>query len=327
MKPISKIVNPVFEETSDHGTFVYQPLANGYGMTLAVALRRVLLSSIPGCGIVSVAIEGIEHKFSTIPGMVEDVLSFIENLKQIKFKLSDALNSVRISINLKEIMEIQKEKLDNQGPFGYFTLTSQMMECPEGVFVLNDHPLCTCSIDCDLRFVLSVKRGSGYVDYSTKEASQSDEFIPVRSIGNAVLNCSYEITKNFRHREWNDYESLSLSVKTDGSIKPSEAVKKACSILTSIFSSVGGLPNNSEYDDGRENIPAGVLENYILDIDSFSKSTASTLVSFGIYTLGDLAASSEKSLLEMNGIGHKKVKDIKALLSSFNLSLKREKKT
>ena len=330
MKPIPKIVNPVIEETDDYGSFIYQPLANGYGMTLAVALRRILLSSIPGCGIVSVAIEGVEHKFSVIPGMVEDILTFIENLKQVKLKLSDTLNSIRITVDLAEIIENHKENIFNNTDnprLGYFTVTSQMIDCPEGVTILNDCHLFTCLANCNLRFVLSVKRGSGYVDYSTKDASQNDDLIPVRSIANGVLNCSYDITKNFRHRDWNDYESLTLYVKTDGSIKPSEAVKKACSILNSILSSIGGLPTNVDYDDSRDSVPAGVLETYILDISTFSKSTASTLASFGIYTVGDLAACGEKYLLDMNGIGLKKVRDIKDLLKSFGLTLKREKKS
>lgn len=328
LKPIPKILNPSFEETDDFGTFEYHPLPNGYGITLAVALRRVLLSSIPGCGIVSVAIEGVEHKFSTINGMKEDVLTFIENLKQIRFKLSDALNSTRVIIDFQRIIEDisfknnQENNAQEELGLKYFTLNSSMIECPEGVTILNNVELCTCSYNCNLRCILSIKRGSGYVDHSLRQPISHDNFIPVRNILNSVLNCSYEIAKNIQYRDWNDYESLTIKVKTDGSIKPSQAIKKASSVLTSMLSSIGGFLDSEEAEDNMENIPASVLNTYILDIATFSKSTGSSLASFGIYTIGDLASYDEKHLLEMNGIGQKKLKDIKEMLSSFGINLK-----
>ena len=326
LKPIPKLVSPSFEETDDFGTFLYHPLPNGYGSTLGVALRRILLSSIPGCGIVSIAIEGIEHKFSTIPSMKEDVLTFIENLKQIRFKLSDALNSSRIIIDLQSIIQDTLSDYDvsedSNSEHNYFTLTSKMIQCPEGVTILNDCELCTCLLSCNLRCVLSIKRGSGYVDYSPRELATHDNFIPIRNILNSVLSCSYEIAKNIQYRDWNDYESLNIKVKTDGSIKPSQAIKKASSILSSMLSSIGGLSNESDPNDTKDTIPADVIGTYILDISTFSKSTASTLASFGIYTIGDLAACDEKYLLEMSGIGQKKLKDIKEMLVSFGVHLK-----
>ena len=328
MKPIPKIVNPVFEETDEYGSFLYSPLAPGYAMTLAVAIRHILYSSIPGSGIVSVAVEGYDHKFCTVPGMTEDILGFIENLKQMRFKLGDTLVSTRISINLRDIVEKEKgisiDTQMNSSKLGYFTLTSKMLECPDGVEVLNDVDLCTCVIGSDLKCILSVKRGSGYVDYSTKE-DVDENFIPVNNILNSVTSCSYEIDSNVRYREWNDYQSLTLKVRTDGSIKPSEAVKKASSILISILSSVSGIQGGSEFDENRDSIPASILDTYILDIETFSKSTGSCLSGLGIYTVRDLANRTEQSLLGISGIGNKKLRDIKDLLKSFGLSLRKNR--
>jgi len=332
MRSIPRMINVSSDEDGEKGTFIYSPLAPGYGVTIGNSLRRVLLSSVPGCGIVSIYIEGVLHKFCTIGGMTEDVVHLIENLKGIRFKfLSEVTNQVKVKVDLAEI--VSRLNIDTKVPS--FALTSGMLNVPEDLNILNDVHICTVNPNTNLSFMFIVEKGIGYVDSVDNITPHLPHgFILVNNVLNAVKRAAFHVEK-VRYGEYTDYESLTLEIVTDGSITPFQSLSNASTILLDNFRVINGntnidfLDKNSNFitsyigSSGKKNQKDEILSKSIKDI-GLHERVVEALMGNNIHTVKDLTESTEKGLLEIPKLGTKKISDIKHTLAHFNLFLKNE---
>ncbi|MFT4898695.1 MAG: DNA-directed RNA polymerase subunit alpha, partial [Flavobacteriales bacterium] len=204
----------MIESDDFEGQFEFRPLEPGFGLTIGNALRRILLSSLEGFAITSVKIEGVDHEFSTIKGVVEDVTEIILNLKQVRFKkqIEDA-ESEKVSISVSG-----KDQL-TAGDLGTFI---------SGYQVLNpDHVICNMESSVKVDMDITIEKGRGYVPAEeNKQANAAVGTVAVDSIFTPIKNVNYSI-ENFRVEQKTDYEKLVFNVKTDGSVHPKDALKEA----------------------------------------------------------------------------------------------------
>ena len=205
----------MLKEDAFHGKFEFRPLEPGYGITIGNALRRILLSSLEGFAITSIKIEGVEHEFATIPGVIEDVTGIILNLKKVRFKrLVEEFESEKVSLH------ISGTEVFKAGDIGK-VLT--------GFEVLNpDLEICHMEKKAEIRLELSINKGRGYVpadENRTLLPPDDVQTIAIDSIFTPIRNVKYEI-ENYRIEQKTDYEKLIIEVSTDGSIRPKEALKK-----------------------------------------------------------------------------------------------------
>ena len=208
----------MLEADDQYGKFEFRPLEPGYGITVGNALRRILLSSLEGYAITTIKIEGVEHEFSTITGVIEDMTQIILNLKQIRFK--------------KQIEDINDEKV-------LVTITGQdlfkagdLQRFLSGFKVLNpEHVICRMEPDVKLQMEISVNKGRGYVPADENKPVDAEfGLIAIDSIYTPVKNVTYAI-ENYRVEQKTDYEKLVIEIKTDGSVHPKDALKEAAKIL------------------------------------------------------------------------------------------------
>ncbi|HER07344.1 MAG TPA: DNA-directed RNA polymerase subunit alpha, partial [Bacteroides sp.] len=208
----------MLEADDRYGKFEFRPLEPGYGITVGNALRRILLSSLEGFAITNIKIDGVEHEFSTITGVIEDLTEIILNLKQIRFK--------------KQIEDVNDEKI-------VVTITGQdsfkagdLQRFLSGFKVLNpDLVICHMEPDVKLQMEISINKGRGYVPAEENKPTEAEfGLIAVDSIFTPIKNVRYEI-ENYRVEQKTDYEKLILEIRTDGSIHPKDALKEAAKIL------------------------------------------------------------------------------------------------
>lgn len=205
---------------SNKAVFEIRPLYPGYGVTLGNALRRVLLSSLVGAAITKVKIENVLHEFSTLPGVLEDVLDIVLNLKKVRIKM-DIEGPTELSLKAKGKKEVRAKDI----------------KTPAGVTIVNpDHLIATLTSDsAELNMIMIVEKGRGYspAEERTKERVIAGEII-LDAIFSPVINAVYEI-ENIRYRERTDYNLLRLTIETDGTLAPEEALKQAARILIDHF--------------------------------------------------------------------------------------------
>jgi len=303
--PTLRQIRTEYDEIS--GVFEYGPLAPGYAITIGNALRRVLLSSIPGCGIYAVRIDGVLHELTCIPGMREDVLCFIQNLKLISFKLepeAELLDIIRLTLNIK----------------GPKNVTADMIECPNKLIrIKGSQYLCYLNEGASLKCEIFVKQGEGYLESKLGRMNPQPGLIFIDNTLNAVRRVTIEVEENVQYREFNDYEILRLKVDTDGSIDPNQAIEKAVTILTSQFSRIvsnsptKAIPNEQVNDE----LLVKPLEQLGLPV-----GTVAALKERGIETVGQLVAKTRESLYEIPRVGARKIDDIENALQSIGLALK-----
>ena len=206
------------EADEKYGKFEFRPLEPGYGITVGNALRRILLSSLDGYAITSIKIEGVDHEFSTIKGIIEDVTQIILNLKKVRFKKQiDEVDNEKVSV------VISGQEVFRAGDIGRF-LT--------GFKVLNpDQIICNMSTGVKFQMDIAINKGRGYLT-AEENKSPNVEFgtIPISSIFTPIVNVKYAI-ENVRVEQKTDYEKLVMEIQTDGSIHPKEALKEAAKIL------------------------------------------------------------------------------------------------
>ncbi|NTW49587.1 MAG: DNA-directed RNA polymerase subunit alpha [Chlorobiales bacterium] len=293
------------------GKFVAQPLERGYGVTIGNAMRRVLLSSLPGTAITGVKIDGVLHEFSSIDGVKEDVPDIILNLKQVRFRSISKRNAT-VSLVLK----------------GSKNFVAGDIQSPEGDFeVLNpDQHIATLNKDATLKIDLYVGRGRGYVpSEDNKPEGMPIGFISVDSIFTPIRNVRYSI-ENTRVGQRTDYEKLVLEVQTDGSIAPDEAVSMAGKIINEhirLFSQF--TPTQEEEveeevqleDEEFENMRK-LLQTRIEDLE-LSVRSHNCLRSAEIESLGQLVSKREEELLGFKNFGKKSLAELKELLEVKNL--------
>lgn len=298
--------------TPFYGKFICKPLEKGFGITIGNALRRVLLSSIPGAAIVSVKIDGVFHEFSTIPGVLEDVTEIILNLKQVRLKLySESPCTVRI--------EKEGEGEVKAGDI----ITGGLAE------VMNpNHHIATLTKDGRLRMEMVVKMGKGYVPAERNvEEEQPIGVIPTDAIFSPVKKVNF-VVRNTRVGQITDYDKLILEVWTDGTITPEDAIAEGAKILREqldIF--IKGKEDEREEEveqkaEGEEE-DLSLNENLYKSVDELELSVRALncLKNANIFTIGELVQKSDSEMLKTKNFGRKSLNEIKTVLAQMGLGL------
>ena len=302
-------------ESSDfEGRFEFRPLEPGYGLTVGNALRRVLLSSLEGFAITSAKIEGIEHEFTTIPGVVEDVTEIILNLKQIRFKRQiDEVDNELVSISISG-----QDKI-TAGDFQKFI---------SGFQVLNsDHVICSLDPKVEIKLEITIDKGRGYVT-SEENKNQSAQLgtIFVDSIFTPIKNVKYHV-ENFRVEQKTDYEKLVFDIVTDGSISPQDALTDAARILIHHFMlfsderitlEADEIAKTETYDEESLHMRQ-LLKTKLIDMD-LSVRALNCLKAAEVDTLGDLVSFNKNDLMKFRNFGKKSLTELEELVLLKGLS-------
>ena len=298
------------EEMSDtYGRFVVQPLERGYGLTIGNAFRRVLLSSLGGTAITALKIDGVQHEFSTVPGVTEDVSDIILNLKGVRFR-ADEEDEGSVSIQL-------------EGP-GEWT-AKDIGEATADFEVLNpDHHIATLAEDADVRVDLRIGQGRGYVP--AEENKRPDDpigVIAVDSIFTPILNVKYDVSPT-RVGQKIDYERLTMEIETDGSITPEDALTQAAAILRDhigLFVEVDTEPEEAEETtevDAEVQRVRAILGQSVDDLD-LSVRAQNCLRAASIKTIGDLVRREESEMLKFRNFGRKSLLELVQVLDERGL--------
>lgn len=302
------------QSSAFEGSFEFKPLEPGFGVTIGNALRRILLSSLEGYAITSIRIPGVDHEFSTIKGVVEDVVEIILNLKQIRFRsLDNGQDSEKIYASVKGKTEI------TAGDLGSHCV---------GFEVLNPN-LVICHVEQGVTFdmELNVEKGRGYVPSDENKSTESYlGVIPIDSIFTPIVAVNYTV-ENTRVEQKTDYEKLIISVKTDGSINPEEALMQAANILIQHF--VLFSNESITLEAKQREVPVEVDENTVAirkllktslaDLD-LSVRAFNCLKAAEIRTLGDLVKFEIADLLRFRNFGRKSLTELEELVREKGLT-------
>lgn len=291
-----------------YGKFVAEPLERGFGTTLGNSLRRVLLSSLQGAAITSLKIDGVDHEFSTVPEVVEDVTDIVLNLKEVL---------LRMHTNDQKTLRIEVE--------GPKEVKAGDIIADDQVEILNPgHHLCTVSEGGKLRMEMTCRRGRGYVPAAAnKVVGAPIGTIPVDSLFSPVRKVNYQVT-NARVGQVTDYDRLSLEVWTDGSVSPQDAVAYAAKIIKeqlTVFINFDETEEPAPVEAPKEE--AKLNENLFRSVDELELSvrSANCLQQANIRTIGDLVQRTEAEMLKTKNFGRKSLKEIKEILAEMGLSL------
>lgn len=296
-----------------YGRFVVKPLERGYGITLGNSLRRIMLSSLPGVAVQSIKIDGVQHEFSTIPGVKEDVTEIILNIKSLVAKLhSDGPKVIYV--------EAMGEKV----------ITAGDIKCDADVEILNtDLHIATLNSDGKLFMEITITKGRGYVgaDKNKQHLHGIIGVIPVDSIFTPVVKVNYTV-ENTRVGQLTDYDKLCLEVWTNGTITAQAAVSLGAKIMSDhlnlfIDLSAETGKNDDVWKDNEEADKGKVLEMTIEELD-LSVRSFNCLKRAGINTVEELANRNEEDMIKVRNLGKKSLEEVIAKLESLGLSLKRE---
>ncbi|MEO6848146.1 MAG: DNA-directed RNA polymerase subunit alpha [Chthoniobacterales bacterium] len=297
--------------TDTYVKFIAEPFEMGYGNTVGNSLRRVLLSSLEGAAITSVRIEGAPHEFTSLPGVVEDVVDIVLNLKKVRFKVADTeTRLLQISIN-------------REG-----ALTAADIQCTQGIEVLNPEQL-ICTIDKKQKFEaeLEVKIGRGFATGDeNKRADQPIGVIAIDSIFSPVTRVKYAV-ENTRVGQRTDYDKLIIEVWTDGRLVPQEALLQASAILRHHLDVFVNFDDSQiEFDEtpqevSQENTRLKKLLNMSVNEIELSVRAANCLNNANITTVGQLGQKTESEMLKYRNFGKKSLNEIKDKLQQLGLSL------
>ncbi|MBI3181974.1 MAG: DNA-directed RNA polymerase subunit alpha [Myxococcales bacterium] len=294
--------------TNTYGKFVAEPLERGFGTTLGNSLRRVLLSSLQGSAITSLKIDGVEHEFTTIPEVSEDVTDIVLNLKEVLLRMhTNETKTIRIEAEGPKEVKAGDIIADDQ------------------VEILNPgHHVCTIAEGGKVRMEMACRRGRGYLAaVGNKVAGSPIGTIPIDSLFAPVRKVNYQVT-NARVGQVTDYDKLSLEVWTDGSVSPQDAVAYAAKIIKE------QLTVFINFDETEEPLPvetpkeeAKLNENLFRSVDELELSvrSANCLQQANIKTIGDLVQKTESEMLKTKNFGRKSLKEIKEILAEMGLSL------
>ncbi len=295
--------------TDTYGKFVAEPLERGFGTTLGNSLRRVLLSSLEGSAITSVKISGVQHEFSSIPGVVEDTTDLILNLKEVRLKLH--------SERPKTLM------LKAKGPA---EVTAKDIEADAEVEILNpDIHIATIDKNGKLEIEMKARRGRGYAPSDkNKEPGQPIGVIPIDAIFSPVRRVNFKV-ENARVGQETDYDKLVLEVWTDGSIRPDDAVAHAAKLLKDHLSIFIHLPEEEVLpaDEEEAKKAPSFNENLLRSVNELELSVraANCLKNAGIETIAELVQRTEGEMLKTKNFGRKSLNEIKEILAEMGLNL------
>jgi DNA-directed RNA polymerase subunit alpha len=304
----------MLEADNHYGKFEFRPLEPGYGITIGNSLRRILLSSLEGFAITSIRIEGIDHEFSTIPGVIEDITRIILNLKKVRFKhVIKTIENEKVSINISGVDKFVAGDIGKQ---------------TAGFTILNPE-LVICSMDKSASFniELTIEKGRGYIP-AEENRTENDLInqIAIDSIFTPIRNVKYTI-ENFRVEQKTDYEKLILEITTDGSIHPKEALKDAARILIYHFMLFSDekihlepvvSEVNEEFDEESLRMRQ-LLKSKLADMN-LSVRALNCLKAADVETLGDLVKFQKNDLLKFRNFGKKSLTELDDLLDHLNLT-------
>lgn len=310
-KPIYKIADSV--ESNFYGKFELEPLERGFGTTLGNALRRVMLSSLPGSAISNIKIDGVLHEFQTIDGVYEDVATIILNLKGLVIKNHSNTSKV-ITLNA-----------DKEGE-----VTAADIECDSDIEIINkDKVIATLSKGGKLNIEMTVTNGRGYVD-----SELNKKLLDVKKTGVIVMDSSYSPIERVSYEveparvgQDENYDKLVLEVWTNGSIKPEEAIALASRILIEHFELLTDLSSIADVSgmmiEKTEDPKTKALETSIEDLD-FSVRAYNCLKRAGVHTLQDLVNRSESDMMKIRNLGKKSLKEVLDKIKDMGLTLQDE---
>jgi DNA-directed RNA polymerase subunit alpha len=294
------------DDENNYSKFVCEPLERGYGVTIGNSLRRILLSSLPGCALTSVKINGVLHEFSSIPNVVEDVPEIIVNLKNVRLKFAEEEEKVlRLDFN------------------GEGEVTAGDIQTDGTVEILNpDLHIATVSEGGHLVMELTANRGRGYVPSDKNKTPDQDiSVLPIDSIYTPVKKVNYQI-ENTRVGQMVDLDRLVIEVWTDGSLKPYEALSLAAKILTGhleLFIDLSEATKNTKIMiEKEENKKERILEKSIEELE-LSVRSFNCLKRAGISTVEDLANKTESDMMKVRNLGKKSLDEVVAKLHALGL--------
>ena len=304
----------MIDSSEFEGKFEFRPLEPGYGLTVGNALRRVLLSSLEGFAITSVKLEKVEHEFSTIPGIVEDVTEIILNLKQIRFK--------------RQIDEIEDEKVTITIGGQEQLKAADFQKFISGFQVLNpDLVICNLSKEVKMNMEITIEKGRGYVPAEENKKANADiGVIAIDSIFTPVKNVKYSI-ENYRVEQKTDYEKLIFEIITDGSIHPKDALTEAAKTLIHhflLFSDeritleADEIAQSESYDEESLHMRQ-LLKTKLVDMD-LSVRALNCLKAAEVDTLGDLVSFNKNDLMKFRNFGKKSLTELEELVVLKGLS-------
>lgn len=303
IKPTKLDVN-ASKSNPNQATIVAEPLERGFGHTLGVALRRVLLSSLQGAAITSVKIEGVLHEFSSVPGVREDVTDIILNLKELRFRTGTA-EKKRISLSAKGPGEVKASQIEISGDLD---------------IINKDHVICTLDKGAKLNMEMTVEVGKGYVR-GAKPADAAIGLIPVDALFSPVIKVSYKVD-HARVGQITDYDKLAMTVETDGSVKADDAVAFAARILQDQLQLFINF-EESKIEHKKEDKPELPFSPHLLkkvyDLDELSVRATNCLKNDNIVYVGDLVQKTESEMLKTPNFGRKSLNEIKEKLAKIGL--------
>ena len=299
------------DDTNNYAKFVCEPLERGYGVTIGNSLRRILLSSLPGCAITSVKIDGVLHEFSDIDNVVEDVPDIILNLKNVRLKFDD---------NEEKILRIDKK--------GEGEVLAADIITDGTVEILNPElHIATVAEGGSLRMEMTADRGRGYnSSEKNKKPNQDISVLPIDSIYTPVKKVNYQV-ENTRVGQMVDYDKLIIEVWTDGSLKAHEALSLAAKVMTGhleLFIDLSEATKNTQVmiekeESKKEKVLEMTIEELELSVRSFN-----CLKRAGISTVEDLTNKTENEMMKVRNLGKKSLEEVTAKLHSLGLDFAKE---
>ena len=309
-KPKFKITD--VDESSSKATFVVEPLERGYGTTLGNALRRVLLSSLPGASLYAIEVEGARHEFSALPGVQEDLTTIILNLKDLVLDIDDGDN-----ISKKCTIEVE----------GPAVVTGADIVCPSDVEVISkDLYICTVAAGGKFKATISARNGRGYI--TAEQNKNAGRY----QVGTIPTDCNYSPIRMVNYeveptRVGHDasYDQLTLTITTDGSVSPQEALALAAHLLVehlNLFVEINSIVEDVEVIAESKVETTNKFQNMTIDDLELSVRSFNCLKRAGIQTVEELMQKTEEDMMKVRNLGKKSLKEVKEVLASYGLSFK-----
>tara|TARA_B100000287_G_scaffold79357_2_gene71610 strand:+ start:4403 stop:5362 length:960 start_codon:yes stop_codon:yes gene_type:complete len=293
------------EVNENRSRFTIEPLEPGFGLTLGNTMRRALLSRVPGVAVTGVKIEGVNHEFTSIPGVVEDVLDVLLNLKRLVLRVED-LEDHTLTVKAKGSGEVNASQI----------------QCPAGVEVVNtDLMICTLSDDASLDMEVTISHGVGYV-LADKNKTSDSAFIPIDSIFSPIVKVNYSVSPT-QVGQVTNYDKLTLDVETDGSIKATESISSVGKTLGELWKLFADIDEGIGLELGELTISEGSSPDLSLSVDALdlSERPRNCLGRENITTVGQILEYTEDDLLNLTNFGQKSLDELVAKLDELGLSL------
>jgi DNA-directed RNA polymerase subunit alpha len=291
--------------STNRAKFSIEPLEPGFGLTLGNTMRRALLSRVPGIAVTGVKIQGVNHEFTSVPGVVEDVLDLLLNLKRLVLNVQDQENHT-LTVKAK----------------GPGDVTAAQIQCPAGVEVVNtDLKICTLSGDATLDMEVSIAHGVGY-RLADRNKTSDTNFIPIDSIFSPIVKVSYAVTPT-QVGQVTNYDKLTLDVETDGSVSPSESMSSVGKTLGELWKLFADIDEGIGLELGELTVSEGSSPDLSISVDALdlSERPMNCLGRENITTVGQILEYTEDDLLNLTNFGQKSLDELVAKLDELGLSL------